>query len=329
MIIENLLNSIRSEKNMRATREGFGEALVELGQDERVVALCADLTESVQMHKFKEAYPKRFLEIGIAEQNMAAVASGVAAGGLIPFMASYAAFNPGRNWEQIRTTICYNNQKVIIVGAHAGLSVGPDGGTHQALEDIALMRVLPNITVLNPSDAVEARALTKLAKEIPGPVYLRLAREKSPIIFQDDYAPKIGKAEIVYVSKIQSSHKVGIISTGPILSEVLLAAEELEKQNISVSVMNLHTIKPINEIEITRFANINKNILTVEEAQVSGGMGSAISEILSVHRPTHMQMVGVKNRYGQSGTRKELYKEYEIDSVSIIIAAQKLINTHL
>ncbi len=321
MIIENLLQSIREEKNMKATREGFGEALLEIGSDERVMAICADLTESVQMHKFRDAYPARFLEVGIAEQNMAAVASGLAASGMIPFMASYAAFNPGRNWEQIRTTICYNNQKVIVVGAHAGLSVGPDGGTHQALEDIALMRVLPNMTVLSPADAVEAKALTKLAKDIVGPVYIRLAREKSPIIFAENYQPTIGKPEIVFVSKIESVKKVGIIATGPILAEALLAAEELEKQNISVSVMNIHTIKPIDESVIIRFTNANKTLVTVEESQVSGGLGSAIAEILVAHRPTHIQMVGVKNRYGQSGTRKELYREYEIDAEAIVVAA--------
>lgn len=324
MIIENLLQSIREEKNIKATREGFGEALLEMGSDERVMAICADLTESVQMHRFREAYPARFLEVGIAEQNMAAVASGLASQGMIPFMASYAAFNPGRNWEQIRTTICYNNQKVIVVGAHAGLSVGPDGGTHQALEDIALMRVLPNMTVLSPADAVEAKALTKLAKEIPGPVYIRLAREKSPIIFSDNYKPTIGKPEIVFVSKVESAKKLGIIVTGPILAEALLAAEELERQNISVSVMNIHTIKPIDESAIIRFANTNKTILTVEESQVAGGLGSAISEILSIHRPTHMSMLGVQNRYGQSGTKKELYKEYEIDADAIIQAGKEL-----
>ncbi len=320
MIIENLLQSIREEKNMKATREGFGEALLEVGFDERVMAICADLTESVQMHKFRDAYPLRFLEVGIAEQNMAGVASGLAASGMIPFMASYAAFNPGRNWEQIRTTICYNNQKVIVVGAHAGLSVGPDGGTHQALEDIALMRVLPNITVLSPADAVEAKALTKLAKDVAGPVYIRLAREKSPIIFAENYQPVIGKPEIVFVSKIESAKKVGIIATGPILAEALLAAEELEKQNISVSVMNMHTIKPIDESAVIRFANANKTLVTVEESQVAGGLGSAISEILSAHRPTHIHMVGVKNRYGQSGTRRELYREYEIDKEAIVAA---------
>ena len=320
---------IHSNVEYVATREGFGRALLELGaENKNVVALCADLTESVQMQKFKDAYPERFVEIGIAEQNMAGVASGMAAMGLLPVMASYAAFNPGRNWEQIRTTICYNNQKVIIVGAHAGLSVGPDGGTHQALEDITIMRVLPNITVLSPSDATEAYALMKQSTQIDGPVYLRLAREKSPMLYEKNYVPKIGKAEIVYVSKSKSAQKVGIIATGPVLYEVLLAARELDNANIQVGVLNVHTIKPIEQSQIVQFATSFPNIITVEEGQVAGGLGGLVAEILAQHKPTRMIMLGSQDRYGQSGTVAELYHEYGIDAQAIVRTAVQHVSTY-
>ena len=228
MLKKNIINEIeKGGVEMRSTREGFGDALLQLGKENlEVVALCADLTESVQMHKFKEAYPHRFFQMGVAEQNMASVASGMSAMGCVPFIASYAMFNPGRNWEQIRTTICYNDRKVIIVGAHAGLSVGPDGGTHQALEDIAIMRAVPNMTIFSPADYTEAYKLTLLAYSVPGPVYLRLAREKSPVIFENNYEPKMGQGEIVYTSKISGHNKVGIIATGPILCEALKAVKE-------------------------------------------------------------------------------------------------------
>lgn len=318
------------EVEMKATREGFADALLESGKEnENIFAICADLTESVQMHKFKEAFPDRFLQVGVAEQNMAAVASGMSAMGKIPVIASYAMFNPGRNWEQIRTTICYNNRKVIIVGAHAGLSVGPDGGTHQALEDIAIMRCIPNITILSPADYVEAYILTKLAFEIDGPVYIRLAREKSPVIFENSYRPKVGMGEVVYVGQIHNHNKIGIIATGPIICEALKAVKILEKEfNFCINILNVHTIKNMNIDQIVRFAINNKKILTLEEHQVIGGLGSAIAEILAEHHPTKMKMLGIKNRFGQSGTVKELYKEYEVDDVAIVKAALDLIHSN-
>jgi transketolase len=320
MINKNIFDKEKSDQiEMKSTREGFGDALLDLGTYfNDIVALSADLTESVQMHKFRDAFPDRFIEIGIAEQNMASVASGMAAMGKVPFIASYAAFNPGRNWEQIRTTICYNDRKVVIVGAHSGLSVGPDGGTHQALEDIALMRVLPNMTVLSPSDYREAYNMTKLAYQIPGPVYIRLTREKTAMLFEKDFENKIGVADIVHVSDFESINRLGIISTGPILCEVLKAVKILEiEYKIQVNVLNITTIKPLDENQIIRFAQNNKKIITVEEHQVFGGLGSAISEILSQHLPTKMKTLGVKNRYGQSGTMQELYAEYGIDSENI------------
>ncbi len=315
---------------MKSTREGFGDALLDLGSYfNDIVALSADLTESVQMHKFRDAFPERFIEMGIAEQNMASVASGMAAMGKVPFIASYAAFNPGRNWEQIRTTICYNNRKVIIIGAHSGLSVGPDGGTHQALEDIALMRVLPNMTVLSPSDYREAYNMTKLAYQIPGPVYIRLTREKTPMLFAKDFENKVGVAEVVHVSNFTSLNKLGIICTGPILCEVLKAVKILENEyKVQVNILNITTIKPIDQNQIIRFAQNNKKIITVEEHQVSGGLGSLISEILSQNMPIKMKILGVKDRYGQSGTMQELYKEYGLDSDSMVKESLEFINNN-
>lgn len=307
-------------QEMKATREGFGIALRDLGDEDRnVVALCADLTESVQMHLFKEKFASRFVEVGITEQNMAAMASGMAAMGTIPFIASYAMFNPGRNWEQIRTTIAYNNRKVVIVGAHAGLSVGPDGGTHQAIEDIALMRVMPNMTVLSPCDAREAYIMTKLAKDIQGPVYIRLAREKTPIIFSDDYKDiNILKPEVLFASAESHAKKVCIFSTGPIVYEALLAARELSKKDIQVAVVNISCIKPLPDEAIIRFASQYKNIITLEEHQIVGGMGSAVCELLAERHPTKVIRMGIQNRFGQSGTSVELFREYGIDKDSII-----------
>ena len=240
---EDLESLDMSRFEMRATREGFGDALVLLGSEhDDVVALCADLTESVQMHKFKDLFPERFFEVGIAEQNMASVASGMSAMNKVPFIASYAMFSPGRNWEQIRTTICYNDRKVVIVGAHSGLSVGPDGGTHQALEDIAIMRAVPNITILSPCDYEQAYNMTKLAYSIDGPVYLRLTREKTPVLY-DNSQDINTSSDIIYSSNIDSSLKVGIIATGPIIFEALLAAKEIEKENIQVQILNVKCIK--------------------------------------------------------------------------------------
>ncbi len=314
-------NIFTNEVEMEATRVGFGKALVDLGEEDKTVAaLCADLTESVQMHLFKERFASRFVEVGITEQNMAAVASGMAAMGMKPFISSYAMFSPGRNWEQIRTTICYNDSKVIIAGAHAGLSVGPDGGTHQALEDIALMRVIPNITVLSPADSREAYLMTKLAKDIPGPVYIRLAREKSAKIFSDEYGQvNLKKPEILFSSIETHAKKVCILATGPIIFNALLAAKKLAEQNIQVVLVNISCIKPLPEEAIFRLANVYKTFITVEEHQAFGGMGSAVAEFLS-SATGHNKVIrmGVKDRFGQSGTVGELYGEYGLTVDDII-----------
>ena len=327
---EDLESLDMSRFEMRATREGFGDALVLLGSEhDDVVALCADLTESVQMHKFKDLFPERFFEVGIAEQNMASVASGMSAMNKVPFIASYAMFSPGRNWEQIRTTICYNDRKVVIVGAHSGLSVGPDGGTHQALEDIAIMRAVPNITILSPCDYEQAYNMTKLAYSIDGPVYLRLTREKTPVLY-DNSQDINTSSDIIYSSNIDSSLKVGIIATGPIIFEALLAAKEIEKENIQVQILNVKCIKPLDQTVIINFArNNNRKLVTVEEHQKIGGLGSAVSEVLSEQLPSLIYRVGVDNRFGQSGTSSELYREYNIDKESIKNKIREIVHMHM
>ena len=297
-------------------RQGFGEGLVLAGRaDERVVALCCDLTESTKMDAFAKEFPKRFFEMGITEQSSAAVASGMAAMGKIPFVSSYAMFSPGRSWEQIRTTICYNDRKVIIVGSHAGVSVGPDGGTHQAIEDIAITRVIPNMTVLTPCDAIEARKATLAAVGHPTPVYIRLAREKTPIITTDATPFEIGKAQEFYRPTITPT--VGIIACGSLVHNAIMAAHELEAEGVGAIVLNIGTVKPLDKEAVLRLAKECGKIVTVEEHQIAGGMGSAVAELLSAELPTKMAFVGVHDKFGQSGTPTELVKHYGMDKDAI------------
>lgn len=304
-------------------RKGFGEGLLAAAEkDQRVVGLCADLTESTQMHLFRDRFPERFVQIGVAEQNLAAVASGMAAMGKIPFISSYAMFSPGRNWEQIRTTICYNNVPVKIAGSHAGVSVGPDGGTHQAVEDIAIMRVIPRMTVIVPCDSIEAKKATLAAAASSGPVYIRLAREKTPIVTTEETPFEIGKAQVLYETDGEAA--IGIIACGGLVYNALLAAKFLSEEGIAASVMNLATIKPLDRDGILSFARKHKAILTIEEHQASGGMGSAVSEFLSEEYPIPMKIIGVQDKFGQSGTPDELIKHYGLDSVSIATAARVL-----
>ena len=320
-MLRETLFTVKEEE--RPTRDGFGEGLVAAGEvNAKIVAVCADLTESVRMEAFREKFGARFFEVGITEQAMSGVASGMAAMGYIPFMASYAMFSPGRNWEQIRTTICYNNQPVKIIGAHAGISVGPDGATHQALEDIAIMRVLPNMEVFVPCDAIEARAITEHIATTSSPSYLRLTREKTPVMLRDTYEWTHGKAYIMHLPKHKHggdfSHSVGIIGCGPVLYEALKAARELEKEGIGVTVVNMPQIKPLDTSFLLRFAKDVKAIVTVEEAQSAGGLGSAVAEFLSEHHPIRVARIGVDNRFGQSGKPQELYEEYGLTSKHII-----------
>ncbi len=308
-------------------RKGFGEGLLSAGeQNKHVVVLCADLTESAQAIFFKEKFPNRFVELGVAEQNMASVASGMAAMGKIPFITSYAMFSPGRNWEQVRTTICYNDRPVKIAGSHAGISVGPDGGTHQAIEDIALTRVLPRMIVISPCDAIEARKATMAAAETGTPVYIRLAREKTPVMTTDKTPFKIGQAQVVWKGE---KPKVGIVATGALLHQALLAAKDLRDlpagEKIEVEVVNLSTIKPLDKKTLAALANKVKGIVTVEEHQVAGGMGSAVAEFLSQYKPLPMRFIGVNDQFGQSGTPEELIKHYGMDKNAIIKAVKELI----
>ncbi|MES2023677.1 MAG: transketolase C-terminal domain-containing protein [Patescibacteria group bacterium] len=306
-------------------RKGFGQGLLKAGEDDKnVVALCADLTESTQMHLFAEKFPERFAQVGVAEQNLVTVASGMAAMGKIPFCSSYAMFSPGRNWEQIRTTITYNDRNVVIVGSHAGISVGPDGGTHQALEDMALMRVLPNMDVLSPCDAIEAKKATLATAKNTTPAYLRLAREKTPIITTEETPFAIGKAQIFWLPDVGLA-QVGIIVTGGLTYKAMLAAKELEAEGIKTKVLNLATVKPIDVDAVVALAKETKAIVTVEEHQTAGGMGSAVAEVLARNYPVPIEFVGVQDKYGQSGAPEELIEYYGMGKDSIKKAVQKVL----
>ena len=295
-------------------RAGDGRGLKAAGEaDENVVALCADLTESTQMHLFKEAFPKRFIEIGIAEQNLVTVASGLARAGRIPFTSSYAAFSPGRNWEQIRTTAALNNQPVKVVGSHAGVSVGPDGATHQMLEDIALMRVLPNMVVVAPGDSVEAEKATKALAVNGKPSYLRLAREKTPIFSTTDSPFELGKAYV-----LKEGHDVSLLGTGTMTYQLLVAAKILEEQGIHAEVVHVPTIKPLDEEIILASARKTGRVVTAEEAQAAGGFGSAVAEFLSSHLPMPVKRIGMYDRFGESGAPNELIDYFGLSGPKIV-----------
>jgi transketolase len=309
-------------KEQAPTRGGFGDGLVEAAdKDERIVALCADLTESTRMEAFAQKYPKRFVQVGVAEQNLAALASGFAAYGKIPFITSYAVFSPGRNNEQIRTTIALNNVPVKIVGSHAGVSVGPDGATHQALEDMALMRVLPRMTVLSPCDAEEARKATLAAAAHDGPVYIRLAREKTPCMTTHETPFEIGKAQVFWRTP---ESRVAIFATGPLVYQALVAAKALEEKGVGASVTNVHTVKSLDRETILREAKAAGAVVSVEEHQVAGGLGSALAELLAQEAPMPQEFIGVHDSFGQSGTPKELLAHYHLDAASIVSAAEKV-----
>jgi len=305
-------------------RKGFGQGLLKAGEEnENVVGLCADLVESTQMNLFADKFPERFIEMGVAEQNLVTVASGMSAMGKIPFCTSYAMFSPGRNWEQIRTTIAYNDRKVVIVGSHSGISVGPDGGTHQALEDIALMRVMPNMDVISPCDAIEAKKATLALVKTPKPAYLRLVREKTQIITTEETPFSLEKAEIYWMPDVGIA-QVGIIVTGGLMYKALLAAKELEAEGIKTKVMNLAIIKPIDVGSVVALAKECKAIVTVEEHQVVGGMGSAVAETLAQNFPVPMEFLGIQNKFGQSGTPDELIEHYGMGKDSIKEAVKKV-----
>lgn len=306
-------------------RKGFGEGLAQAGESNKdIVALSADLTESTQMHLFKNKFPNRFVEIGVAEQNLATVASGMAAMGKYPFFSSYAMFSPGRNWEQIRTTLAYNDRVAVIVGSHAGVSVGPDGGTHQAIEDMALMRVIPRMTVLSPCDSIQAKKMTLALSTNPTLAYLRLAREKTPVITTEDTPLEIGKGQILF--RPEGIAHVAIVATGGLVANALRVAKDLEKKHIKAIVVNIHTIKPLDEELIIQVARETKAIVTVEEHQIAGGLGGAVAESLSQNVPTPIEFVGVKDQFGQSGTPNELIEYYGMGRDGITNAVLKVLD---
>jgi transketolase len=305
------------------TRQGYGEGVVVAGEnDPNVVVLCADLTESTRSILFKEKFPERFIEVGVAEQALATIGAGMANYGKIPFISSYAAFSPGRNWEQIRTTAALNDVPVKVVGAHAGISVGPDGATHQMLEDIAIMRAMPNMIVISPADAEEAKKATIEAAKNGKPVYIRLHREKTPIMTTSETPFKIGEAYLMWESK---SPEVTIIGTGPLLFEALVAARELKESGIEVEVVNVHTIKPLDEKTILASVRKTGAVVTVEEHQVTGGLGGAVAEFLSRALPTPMEYIGMPNSFGESGQPDELLNKYGMKAKHIKEAVNKVI----
>lgn len=308
---------------MQPTRNGYGEGLVEAGEkDKNVVVLCADLAESTRSHLFKEKFPERFVEIGVAEQLLATVASGMANYGKIPFISSYAAFSPGRNWEQIRTTIALNNVPVKIGGAHAGISVGPDGATHQALEDVATMRSIPNMVVIAPADKEETRKAVVEAAKTKNPTYIRFARAATPVFTTKDTPFKIGRAETLWVSK---NPQAAIIAAGPLVYEALKAARELEESKIETLVINCHTVKPIDEQAIIRAAKIAGAVVSVEEHQVTGGLGGAISEVLARNYPVPMEFVGMPDSFGESGEPQELLEKYKMTAKDIVLKVKSVV----
>ena len=305
------------------TRDGFGKGVVEAGEkDERIVVLCADLAESTRAHWFKEKFPERYIELGVAEQNLATVAAGLANYGKIPFMTSYATFSPGRNNEQIRTTISINNVPVKIAGAHSGVSVGPDGATHQALEDIGLMRMQPRMVVIVPCDAEEAKKATIAAAFNGKPTYLRFTREKTPVMTTPETPFEIGKAIVMWEGE---SPQATIVACGPLVYNALLAAKELADEGIGTIVIDNHTIKPMDRETIIAAAQKTGAVVPVEEHQVSGGMGSAVAEILTQEYPVPMQFVGVHDQFGQSGEPNELIEHYGMGVSHIKEAVKKVI----
>ncbi|HVV26190.1 MAG TPA: transketolase C-terminal domain-containing protein [Candidatus Saccharimonadales bacterium] len=298
-------------------RKGFGRGLLAAGQRwPEVVAACADLTDSTQMSLFAKEFPERYVEIGVAEQNLVTVGSGLAAMGKIPFVSSYAAFSPGRNWEQIRTTICLNNRPVKIIGSHAGVSVGPDGATHQMLEDIALMRVLPNMVVIAPGDSMEAEKATLAMARDPRPNYMRLAREATPVITTAKTPFEIGKAYV-----LAAGTDVSLITTGTMTYQALAAVAGLAKDGISAEVVHVPTIKPLDAETILKSVRKTGAVVTAEEGQRIGGLGGAIAELLAEEHPAPMQRIGMQDRFGESGAPDQLIEHFGLDAKHIRLAA--------
>jgi transketolase len=310
-----------AEIEQEPIRTGFGHGLKAAGEQyANVVALCADLTESTRMEEFAKAFPERFIEVGVAEQNLVTVAAGLALAGKIPFTSSYAAFSPGRNWEQIRTTICLNQANVKIVGSHAGVSVGPDGATHQMLEDIVLMRVLPHMRVVVPCDSVEAAKATLAIAASEGPAYVRLARDKSPVVTTDKSPFTLGKAQI-----FREGDDVTIVACGIMVYQALMAAEQLSKDGVQAEVINCPVIKPLDTVTILGSAKRTGAVLTAEEGQINGGLGAAVAELLGESHPLPLTRVGMNDQFGESGKPDELLKHFGLTAPHIAKRVKELI----
>lgn len=312
-----------TDVELRATREGYGEALIELGEkNSNVVVMTADLSESTKTEDFQKKFPERFFEIGVAEQNMAAIAAGLGVTGKIPFISSYATFSPGKNWETIRTTIVYNKSNVKIAGHHTGVMTGPDGATHQATEDISSIRAWPGITIFVPCDAIEAKKATVKSADIDGAVYLRFTRDKTPVITTvlTPFTPT--KSQIFWKSE---NPEVTIFAMGYLIYDALLAAKKLEEDGINSLVVNVSTIKPLDEDGILEAISESKAAVTVEDHQVMGGLGGALSELFAKNHPIPMEFVGLQDTFAESGTPKQLIAKYKMDKDAIIKAAKKVI----
>lgn len=315
-LIDDIFNVSR-----KATREGFGEAILDLGKRKKnVVVLTADLGESMKVDEFERMFPDRFVQVGVAEQNLMGISAGLALSGKIPFAVSYAVFNPGRNWDQLRVSVCYTNANVKIIGGHTGITVGPDGATHQALEDIAMTRVLPNLMVVVPADYEQAKKATLAIASYKGPVYLRLTRPKTACFTTAITPFELGKAQV-----LRSGKGVTIFACGSLVYEALLAAEEL-KGEVEVEVVNVHTIKPIDEEAIVRSARKTGKVITLEEHQINGGLGGAVAEILGEKQPTKMIRMGMKDTFGESGNPGELLAKYGLDKDGVIKTVRKILN---
>jgi len=304
----------------KGCRDGFGEALVELGEvNPKIIALTADLSESTRVELFVKKFPERFIEVGVAEQNLMGLSAGLALSGKIPFISSYATFSPGRNWDQFRVSICYSNVNVKVIGAHAGISVGPDGATHQALEDLAMTRVLPNLVVMSPCDYEEAKKMVKAAAAHSGPVYIRFGREKTPVFTTAETPFEIGKANV-----LRQGNSVTIFATGSLVYKALEVAEQL-KDSIDCEVVNVHTLKPLDTACVMISARKTGAVVTVEEHQKTGGLFGAISECLAQNYPVPIESVGMPDMFGESGKPDELLTKYGMSVDAIRTAVQKVV----
>ncbi len=310
-----------NDLQQEGTRDGYGQALLELGEKNHdIVVLTADLAESTRVEEFGKKFPERFIECGVAEQNMMGIAAGLALSGKIPFVSSYAVFSPGRSWDQLRVSVCYSQANVKVAGAHTGISVGPDGATHQALEDIAIVRVLPNIVVEVPCDAIEAKKTTLVAAAHKGPFYFRFSREKTPIITTDETPFEVGKAEV-----LKDGDDATIVACGPLVYQSLLAAKQLEDKGINVRVINNHTIKPLDTLTLAKAAKETGAVVTVEEHQVNAGLGGAVAESLAKNYPVPIEFIGVQDTFGESGNTNELYEKYGMSVDAIFKAVENVL----